>query len=212
MKTHIFINGPLALEITQQIIKLQSDITYSAIDQTNFLPYIDQVELIYVISDNPCVKFCKKINDYCSEKNNISFIPIIVDQPFLTIGPIRLSKTDSCYHCYIERTMQHSPTPIVTERVWDFYEKNPNTYPLGHHPSEPSTIANLIVGHSMNEFESIKGKLFQLNLITREIIPSQVISVHGCKRCGLGRDEKTRGYEELQGLLFKVKEEPLNVD
>ncbi|WP_077706052.1 hypothetical protein [Virgibacillus dokdonensis] len=203
MNIHMFTNGPLSKEVSQILKKNISTTTSIEISEAIILnnPDLEAAELIVVISDNPCVSFCKKISDYSYKEKKI-FVPIIIDQPNVIIGPIWRSAEDACYHCYIDRILQHSPVSQVLKEVWQFYDHNLQTFSTGYHPSEPSFLASWLLGNLSNCFSDVRGQVIQLNLVTREPISSQVIGVHGCPRCGLGREEKTRGYIHIQEELF----------
>lgn len=201
LNMHVYYLGQFSFEAAN-LIKEQSTATVSSIVNQQELNYeeimetVNDADTFIVISDRPCISYCKMMSDFCHQYGK-AFIPIIVDQPFLTIGPVYINHNDSCYYCFIDRSMQHSPIPKVAKSIWSYYEQNKTPGPRGFHPSEPALLANWILSHQKKGWVDIRNQVYQLNLVTRETVQSHVIGIHGCHRCGLGRDEQTRGYEKL---------------
>lgn len=210
MKVNIIQIGKFASDISKQLNGEQWNVTVTEVNEDYSIPNIDNMiqtaETHILISHHPCVSFCKSINDLCY-KYKKTFVPIIIDQPYLTIGPIFKAQGDSCYFCYLDRYMQHAANPDITQSVFDYYDRRVRNGPNGYHYSDVLFVSNLIFANLESSFEQFRGKLLRVNLINREIVVSEVIGVHGCPRCGLNRDEKTRSYKDLHNYLIKLNME-----
>ncbi|WP_377887555.1 hypothetical protein [Alkalihalobacillus sp. R86527] len=206
MKIHAFISGDFSSAISRSIHSSYADYTFSELPSVEIYKewtvFEKSADIYLVILDAPNPSFCEKINDLCHDLEK-AFIPIIVEQPHINIGPVYLGQETACYSCYIDRVRQHSNKNEILDNLWRFYEANPTSAPKGFHPADPDLISNWVLGHLESSFREIGGRIFRINLITRDSQSSSVIGVHGCKRCGLNRDEATRSYDLLYEELFR---------
>lgn len=129
-------------------------------------------------------------------KQNIPFIPVILDSPLLVVGPVIIPGNEGCYHCYHQRMMQHHPNAELTRSVQQYYNDQQIAGVQGYHPADVVLIGSLLK-RIFECPELYQGKFFLLNEVTRELKNSSVTGVHSCLRCGLQRDEATRGYLDL---------------
>ncbi|MGF7050660.1 bacteriocin biosynthesis cyclodehydratase domain-containing protein [Paenibacillus sp. DS2015] len=126
-------------------------------------------------------------------KQSIPFIPVILDSPLLVVGPVIIPGNEGCYHCYHQRIMQHHPNAELTRSVQQHYNDQQIEGVQGYHPADVILIGSLLK-KIVESPELFQGKFFLLNEVTRELNCSSVTGVHNCPRCGLQRDEATRGY------------------
>lgn len=138
-------------------------------------------------------------------KRNIPFIPVVLDSPFLVVGPVIIPGNEGCYHCYHERIMQHHPNAELTRSVQQYYNDQQIVGVQGYHPADIVLIGNLLK-RIVERPEMYQGKFFRLNEVTREWNKSSVTGIHSCPRCGLQRDEETRGYLGL-AQYFRIQNE-----
>jgi bacteriocin biosynthesis cyclodehydratase domain-containing protein len=128
-------------------------------------------------------------------------IAVTVEHPYLRLGPIVVPGAGACYHCYAARLQQHSPTPEYAEAVLaHFRAPDARSFP-GHLPPLASFVATWL-DRTLAELEldpgRLAGRIQQLHLLNLHLLDGRAVGVHGCRRCGLGRDERRRSVDELE--------------
>lgn len=128
------------------------------------------------------------------------FLPAILEGSRLRLGPAVVPGAGACYRCYELRRLQHSKSPQVERALDRHYDENPQSGPQGHLKIFAGIAATRLeqwitaLGHDP---ASIAGRIWSLDVLSRQVATSRVLGVHGCARCGLGRDEATRGHKPL---------------
>ncbi|MFC7479477.1 hypothetical protein ACFQX7_04660 [Luedemannella flava] len=110
----------------------------------------------------------------------------------------------ACHGCYRRRVAQHDPGQAVSAALGRHYEQDDRDGPAGHLPSAAlfaAATATDVADRLWVAPEAEAGRVRQLDVPTQQLRSGQVVGVHGCPRCGLGRDETTRSYERLPALL-----------
>jgi hypothetical protein len=158
-----------------------------------------------VISEHPSVDLCRFIEN-ATWNTQKPFLPVIIDHPYMTVGPLVNKSAGICYHCYNERLMQHHPSPGLASAVNRYYETHIGEGPKGFHTLDVSMVANWIAYTFKENIDLFTGKLWRLNLITRECVTSLPVAIHGCPRCGGHIDENSRSYAKLWDSLFESEE------
>lgn len=137
------------------------------------------------------------------------WLPVVLDHPVLEIGPAVVPGTGPCCGCYRRRIAQHDPSRAVRAAVDRHYDADPLAGPAGHLPSTALFAAAAVadvVDRLRTAPEDEAGRVRQINVPTQQLWSGRAVGVHGCPRCGLGRDESTRSYERLPALLKGVWE------
>lgn len=135
------------------------------------------------------------------------WLPVILDHPVLEIGPLIVPGAGPCHGCYRGRLAQHDPARAVHAAVDRHYDADAAAGPAGYLPSTAlfaAAAAADIVDRMGAALESEAGRVRQLDVPTQQLQSGRVVGVHGCPRCGAGRDETTRSYERLPALLRGV--------
>jgi bacteriocin biosynthesis cyclodehydratase domain-containing protein len=137
------------------------------------------------------------------------WLPVILDHPVLEIGPVVVPGVGPCHGCYRGRMAQHDPAGAFRATVDAHYDDDPSAGPGGYLPSTAlfaaATVAD-VVDRLRTAPEQEAGRIRQLDVPTQALWSGRVVGVHGCPRCGLGRDETTRSYDRLPALLKGVWE------
>jgi bacteriocin biosynthesis cyclodehydratase domain-containing protein len=137
------------------------------------------------------------------------WLPVILDHPMLEIGPVVVPGVGPCHGCYRGRMAQHDPAGAFRAIVDAHYDEDPSAGPDGYLPSTAlfaaATVAD-VVDRLRTAPEKEAGRIRQLDVPTQTLWSGRVVGVHGCPRCGLGRDETTRSYDRLPALLKGVWE------
>jgi bacteriocin biosynthesis cyclodehydratase domain-containing protein len=137
------------------------------------------------------------------------WLPVTLDHPVLEIGPVVVPGTGPCHGCYRGRLAQHDPGRAFRRLVDDYYDDNPSAGPDGYLPST-ALFAAAVVADVVDRLRTAPadeaGRVRQFDVPSQQLWSGRVVGVHGCPRCGLGRDESTRSYDRLPALLKGVWE------
>ncbi|HZU66451.1 MAG TPA: TOMM precursor leader peptide-binding protein [Ktedonobacteraceae bacterium] len=138
------------------------------------------------------------------------FIPVVLEDRSLRVGPVVVPGMGACYRCYEKRLLQHSPRQAIHSALRSHYEAHPQSGPAGY-LAPFAEIAAIRLAQFIARLDadpaSEAGRLWQMDIITRQTLTARVVGVHGCPRCGLHRDEATRSYMPLQQELAQLLSE-----
>jgi bacteriocin biosynthesis cyclodehydratase domain-containing protein len=134
-------------------------------------------------------------------------VPVTVEHPYLRLGPVVVPGRSPCYHCFAARCLQHALVPAYALAVTEhFRDQQAPSWP-GYLPPV-ATIAAAWAQRALHWEAGAglgsPGAVQMLNMLTFQQFAGAVVGVHGCRRCGLGRDEHTRstaGMAEFVGSL-----------
>jgi bacteriocin biosynthesis cyclodehydratase domain-containing protein len=132
---------------------------------------------------------------------------VILDHPQLEIGPAVVPGLGACHDCYRRRLAQHDTARVIRAAVGDHYDAHPESGPDGYLPSTAllaAAVAAEVVDRLRTDAAAEAGRVRQIEVPTQQVRTGRVVGVHGCPRCGLGRDETTRSYERLPEMLQGV--------
>lgn len=135
------------------------------------------------------------------------WLPVILDHPQLEIGPVVVPGHGACHGCYRRRQTQHDNARVIRTAIDVHYEANPAAGPDGYLPSTALLAAAAVddvVARLRADPEAEAGRVRQIEVTTQQMRTGRVVGVHGCPKCGLGRDETTRSYERLPEMLQEV--------
>jgi bacteriocin biosynthesis cyclodehydratase domain-containing protein len=132
------------------------------------------------------------------------WLPVTLDHPVLEIGPVVVPGSGPCHGCYRGRLAQHDPDQAFRALIGEHYDADPTAGPDGYLPSTALFAAAVVAGLAdrlATAPDSEAGRVRQYDVPTQQMWSGRVVGVHGCPRCGLGRDETTRSYDRLPALL-----------
>jgi len=155
----------------------------------------------------PCHQLCCDLEALCYERS-ATFVPVMLDAPHVIVGPVVAPGAGACFTCYRKRLLQHSARPLIERALWASYDADPLLGPVGH----LSVLADLaavrleqLLGDGMAGVIAAAGQVWHINYLTRATARGCVTGIHGCPRCGLQRDERTRSVAELQPYLAAMR-------
>lgn len=154
-------------------------------------------KLHVLISDYPLVNKAKEMENRVFDTGGV-LIPIMIDYPYLTIGPVVQNGTEGCFHCFIDRSRQHDRNAHLQKELTEYYENNQSVHHRSSfYPTDSILVAHFLINLLKGKIENNLGKVRRLNVYNRTSYYVDVIGVHGCKRCGMKVDEKERSFAEL---------------
>jgi bacteriocin biosynthesis cyclodehydratase domain-containing protein len=154
----------------------------------------------------PVPSMCELL-DRESHQSRLTFIPLILESAVLRLGPIVVRGEGTCWDCWARRSKQHSVRPKEAEAVLRHYASDPSSGPQGF--LEPfallgaARVSQIIdaITSVPRSLSAMAGSIWQIDIMTREVMRSTVVGVHGCLRCGLRRSEATRSFTDLRREL-----------
>lgn len=202
MKIQLFSLGRFADEIASFLDRNMDNIQITRISgiYPEFeLELLQDAELFIVLSSQPCVDLCKNLEKH-AYSIGAKFFPVIANQPMVTIGPLSNTDEGACYHCFVDRVLQHSPIAAVQNSVNEYYNHNMIPSNNGFHPADVSMFGNWLLYTLEHNLGSLEGQIFNFNTYSRYGYKSNVIGVHGCERCGT-QNEAARSYMTLENMF-----------
>jgi len=128
------------------------------------------------------------------------FIPIIMDAPHLQVGPVVAPGVGACHTCFEKRHLQHSARREAEHALREFYEAHPDAGPKGY-LTPFAEIAAIRLIHFLAKLQadpiSVAGMVWRFDTMTRQVVSGRTVGIHGCTRCGLGSEERTRSFALL---------------
>jgi bacteriocin biosynthesis cyclodehydratase domain-containing protein len=141
-------------------------------------------------------------------------LPAIVDGYHLVVGPVIVPRLSACHSCYERRVRQHHARQEARAALNAHYDLHPESGPKGHLRifADLAAIRLAQLVHKLDRApKEVAGHVWQLDLLTRQAVSGRAIGVHGCRYCGMQRDEQTRSHALLEAelpFLFE-KDEPM---
>ena len=140
-------------------------------------------------------------------RRHIPWMPVVHEQAGVTLGPLVVPGSGPCYGCYRRRVAQHSVDADIAQILTDFYRVEPRAGPAGFFPPAVSLAAGLtadIVIRLKHSSWQEAGQFKKFNLLGWEASTGRVVGIHGCRRCGQGRDESLRTIAALSSWNASV--------
>ena len=137
----------------------------------------------------------------------VPWLPIVAEHPLLRVGPAVVPGRGACRRCFEARRRQHAAAPELTDALADHYRAHPDAGPRGFLPSH-ATIAAALGREALDGLaadpDAEAGRYRQFHVVSQRLGAGRAVGLHGCPRCGSGRDERTRSYAELVRELAGV--------
>ncbi|GLW30280.1 TOMM precursor leader peptide-binding protein [Actinoplanes regularis] len=207
--------GPFGYAVAERLRDLCDDVEIAGADATSTLarprvpdlsrPPAPRLNLLVTWRRMPELE---REFDEESFRSGRPWLPVVLDHPMLEIGPAVVPGAGACHGCYRLRIAQHDNARVIRAAIDDYYEAHPEAGPDGFLPSTAllaAATAAEVVGRLRADPAEEAGRVRQIEVPVQQLRTGRVVGVHGCPRCGLGRDETTRSYarlpEMLQGVL-----------
>lgn len=138
-----------------------------------------------------------------AHENRLPFLPVVVDESTLRLGPVVVPGVGGCWRCWVARYRQHDAHIREREALHAFYNEHPDNGPRGYLEPFAWIIASQLAAvlRSKQDLEYWAGWLWQVDLFSREVSTGELIGVDGCSWCGLNRSLPGRTYGDMQRAL-----------
>jgi bacteriocin biosynthesis cyclodehydratase domain-containing protein len=168
----------------------------STTDLRILLPYLEQqagasttlpaealaeVDAAVMIMWRTSERLCERADELAFTAG-VPWLPVVLEHPYLTIGPWFVPPHGPCFRCLTLRQYQHDAPERPEECVRDAYDADPRCGPLGHLPAHTRMAAGLVV----RAVSSLRAERVTCQLESGRIEADQLLACHGCPRCGTG--------------------------
>ncbi|AEV84086.1 hypothetical protein ACWT_3063 [Actinoplanes sp. SE50] len=198
--------GPFGYAVAERLRDLCPDVSITdPVDRA--APAAPKGPTLHLLAAWRRVPDTERAFDERAHRTGDPWLPVILDHPVLEIGPAVLPGVGACHGCYRLRLAQHDPARTVRAAVDRHYELDPDAGPAGYLPSTAlfaAAAAAEVVQRLRTDPEGEAGRVRQIEVPTQQLRTGRVVGVHGCPRCGLGRDEQTRSYDRLPEMMRGV--------
>jgi bacteriocin biosynthesis cyclodehydratase domain-containing protein len=167
---------------------------------------------VVVATSHPAAAVCELFAGVAHE-NECPFLPVVVDESTLRLGPIVVPGVGGCWRCFTARHRQHDSYPRETAALHAFYNHHPDSGPKGYLEPVAWIVASQIAAilSSRRDLDHWAGKIWQVDLFTRDVTTGELVGVDGCSWCGSNRPPRTRTYGEmLHSLIYLWNEGPIS--
>jgi bacteriocin biosynthesis cyclodehydratase domain-containing protein len=204
---HVASIGRFGEAVASSLQSLSSDVIHTAIDPKRWHPSGWPTARVHVLASWRPSPAVSRVFDDMSHAWRTPFIEAVMDAPYLQVGPVVVPGVSACHGCAERRIRQHSPRSAEHKLLRDFYEANPQQGPEGFLPALADLAAvrvTQLVRALDADPSSVAGHIWRMHALRREATTAVVVGVHGCQRCGLGRDELSRGFVRLAPVVSQL--------
>jgi bacteriocin biosynthesis cyclodehydratase domain-containing protein len=159
---------------------------------------------VYVIGVawRPSVRLFAFIDQH-SRQNQKCFIPLVLDNHLLRLGPVSRPNREGCWNCAVQRQLQHDPEASHRAALWRYYDEEPLAGPRGFLESlallGAAQLARTL--RSLELGEDAPSTVLEYDMLLRRSSVHPVAGVHDCPYCGLNRVSETSSIDELRHAL-----------
>lgn len=200
---HLLSVGNFGTAIGEYLKAFRTDIVETVTTDGTLQPYAWPVARIRLVAAwRPVPHLCELLNELC-HKQQVPFVPVILDSAVLQLGPIIVPGGGSCWSCWVRRCQQHSSWCDEQTAVLQYYASNPHSGPQGYLEPFALMAATRMVEtiDALDSSTAIPGYIWQMDVITRRAMTGKMVGVHDCRRCGLRRIASARGFADMEQEL-----------
>jgi bacteriocin biosynthesis cyclodehydratase domain-containing protein len=201
---HIFTVGKFGQAVAARLEAQRPEVVETAVkNDTIPIPGMWPDSCVTVIAGwRPSPNLCEMLEEFSYQRQR-PFVPLFQVSGALRLGPVVVPGKGPCWTCSLRRFKQHAEWPEAEAALLDHYARLPESGPHGF--LEPfAVMAAARLSHTIQQLldqEPIGGQIWQIHMLTRDIIKSQAIGIHGCPRCGLDRAAPARTFIRMHEQL-----------
>ncbi len=201
---HVISAGAFGRAVAASLRTLVPHTIETSLEPSAFHPSRWPVARMHLLAAWRPVPAVSRTLDEMSHAWRTPFIEAVMDTPFLRVGPIVVPGSGACHACAERRALQHSPRPREHQAVREHYDAHPQQGPHGFLPAF-AAIAAARLADAVRDLDrdpaAAAGRVWRMHMIQRDTTSATVVGIHGCPRCGLGRDEATRSVLRLTHVV-----------
>lgn len=124
------------------------------------------------------------------------WLPVVLEHPFLRVGPFVSPSDGPCHGCYAARRRQHAAVPSLEDALHAHYADDPDAGPRGFLPPLAMLAAGAVADVLDDPAASV-GRVRRLDVVSMDGGSGHVVGVDGCTRCGPTPAERARAREQF---------------
>jgi bacteriocin biosynthesis cyclodehydratase domain-containing protein len=141
--------------------------------------------------------------DAIASRHQRPWLPVVMDHPFVRVGPVVVPGRGACFACFTARHEQHDLHASTSAMLRAGFDRDPELGPRGylhHHARLAAALAQLALGDlSADWLTTTAGQVLSFNVYRNAIRRHPVIARSGCPRCG--QAVPTSGGSAMADLL-----------
>jgi len=164
-----------------------------------------QGRIFILASWRPIISLCLDLDRIAHERSR-PFLPVILEESILRVGPIVCPHRGPCWRCWLKRYQQHDPWPSRHFAVRKYYEEHEDDGPRGSFRPIVTIATGIVLMFidAINRNCATPGLVWEFDFMARDIHTSLVIGVDDCHACGLRRSPATRSFEGIHQRLQEL--------
>jgi bacteriocin biosynthesis cyclodehydratase domain-containing protein len=200
--------GRFGTAVAAQLPESLGEVAVRTVRDDSDLAHLPAARCYLLVAGRPVTRLSQRL-DRAVHDWRASLLPVVVEDPYLRVGPLVTPGRGACLTCYHTRVRQHGEQSQA-DAIEAYHRANPAADPVGHPPTTgyfaaeiaAGIVRRLLAGPPGADGEA--GSVRHVDLLSLQMRRSEVVGVHGCPRCGLGTDETTRGFRSLLPLAAAV--------
>jgi len=161
-------------------------------------------EAVYVIGVawRPSVRLFNFIDQH-ARRSQKCFIPLVLDNHLLRLGPVSMPNREGCWSCAVQRQLQFDSAALYRAAVWRYYDEEPSAGPQGFLESL-SLLGAAQLARALRTLDAGEGPpsaVLEYDVLSRRSSVHPVAGVHDCPHCGLHRVSETSSTDELRHAI-----------
>lgn len=127
------------------------------------------------------------------------FLPVVVDQGRLRVGPVSAPGTTGCSECFRARSRQHLPSTGPQDAVEAALQNDPRRLVEGHLPMAAAIASAALRSFTEHDAPApgAVGEIRLYDLLGQTMLRSDVVGVHACRICAPKHDWPERSTSRL---------------
>ncbi|MFB0842938.1 TOMM precursor leader peptide-binding protein [Paenibacillus oleatilyticus] len=198
---HIIAVGAFGMEVARRLEAKMQDVVITQADENGiYYPAGWPHARLHIVTSWRPVPSLGRLMDKLSGAWRKPWVPIIMDHPALTIGPVVVPGQEGCYACFSKRQIQHAPYGKYILESQDIYVRDFRLGPQGFLQAHAGMAVHLFLDIERRircNMKNEAGTVYEIHVIRGTTRKGKVTGFHGCPHCGLQREETTRSYDVL---------------
>lgn len=199
IRVHVLALGPFGIRVAELLDQSLDDVATTTLERPGRVTSHEWPSAeIRVLATSRATPSVAAHVDRLAWRIGTTWLPVVAEHPYLRVGPVVVPGAGgACHRCFVMRLEQHDGQSALRRAVWDHGERTGSTGPVGHLPHHVRTATAMTLA-ALRDPAREAGRVRRIHLLDVAVAVDTVIGLHGCSRCGLGRDEATRSAAPLK--------------
>ena len=196
--------GPFGHSFLRELVRCHDDVDCIALgeDLSDVWSLSDAASSYILATWRPIPSLCERIGQMSLTRGK-PFLPVVLESNRMTVGPVVIPGGQSCWQCYVKRSLQHSHASVERSTLQHYYASHPGEGPGGHLRAFAVIAAGRCsaILNDLDHKAAEPGLVWSLDLMTRRVSTGILLGVHDCPNCGLRKPAQDRSTRELRAHL-----------